>query len=74
MTPRARYVGEKAGRGRLEEGGAVKGQKGQRKDKPKCPRGKRQQKKRAESQGQRAPTKGVLVSAHNRFPVGRGLR
>lgn len=57
MTPRARYVGEKAGRGRLEEGGAVKGQKGQRKDRPKCPRGKRQQKKRAESQGQRAPTK-----------------
>lgn len=66
-------MGEKAGRGRLE-GGAVKEQRGQRKDKPKCPRGKRQQKKGAESQGQRAPRKEVLVSAHNRFPVGRGLR
>ena len=33
MIPRARYVGEKVGRGHLERG-AVKGQRGERKDKP----------------------------------------
>lgn len=44
MIPRARYVGEKVGRGHLERG-AVKGQRGERKDKPNIIEGKDSRKK-----------------------------
>lgn len=68
MTPRARYVGDKVGRGHLEE--RLLRYREERGGTSLIQRGKKVE-KRTKSQRQSEPGMEVLVRAHGRSPVGK---